>query len=88
MSVGVCETEMNKPMTRLSEYLVMRRDQLRSADLCESRGRVVQVIGLIIESEGPMAGVGEICQVIHPKTKSATMCEVVGFRSHRVLLMP
>lgn len=88
MSVGVCETEMNKPMTRLSEYLLIRRDQLRSADLCESRGRVVQVIGLIIESEGPMAGVGEICQVIHPKTKSATMCEVVGFRSHRVLLMP
>ena len=62
-----------------------------------ARGKVVNVVGLTIESAGPNAKMGDICY-IYPKTKDgvstlkssgrATMAEVVGFREGHVLLMP
>ena len=51
-------------------------------------GRVIKVVGLVIESDGPAASVGEICRV-HPATREkAFEAEVVGFRENRLLLMP
>ena len=62
-----------------------------------TRGKVVNVVGLTIESAGPKAKMGDIC-MIYPKSKDdasalkgygrAMMGEVVGFRNGRVLLMP
>jgi flagellum-specific ATP synthase len=37
--------------------------RVRGASVVETRGRVVQLIGLVIESEGPMAAVGEVCRI-------------------------
>ena len=54
----------------------------------ESRGRVVQVIGLVIESEGPLAAVGDLCRIDSARHDQTTYAEVVGFRQNRVLLMP
>ena len=61
------------------------------------RGKVVNVVGLTIESAGPEAKMGDICY-IYPKRKEGeetvrpsgkgTMAEVVGFRDNHVLLMP
>ncbi len=61
------------------------------------RGKVVNVVGLTIESAGPQAKMGDICY-IYPKSKDGetaarpsgrgTMAEVVGFRDNHVLLMP
>lgn len=51
-------------------------------------GKVVQVIGLVIESEGPLASVGELCRIEGGGTSRDILCEVVGFRGERVLLMP
>ncbi|HRI73202.1 MAG TPA: FliI/YscN family ATPase [Fimbriimonadaceae bacterium] len=51
------------------------------------QGRVEQVVGLIIESRGPMAHVGDVCTVDTPGGESVP-CEVVGFRGDRVLMMP
>ncbi|MDI6752252.1 MAG: hypothetical protein QME07_05270 [bacterium] len=50
------------------------------------KGRVKQVIGLVIESEGPPASVGEIC-LISPGKKEI-QAEVVGFRDKNLCLMP
>ncbi len=50
-------------------------------------GRVVRVVGLVIESKGPEASVGEICE-IYLKNGGSVKAEVVGFREDRVLLMP
>jgi flagellum-specific ATP synthase len=50
-------------------------------------GRVTQVIGLLIESIGPDVTVGEICW-IYGKKDRPTLCQVVGFKDHKVLLMP
>ncbi len=64
------------------------RQRISEVDVSESRGKVVQVVGLVIESEGPMAAVGEICRVENPRGGVPTLCEVVGFRRDHVLLMP
>ncbi|MBM3880963.1 MAG: FliI/YscN family ATPase [Verrucomicrobia bacterium] len=60
----------------------------RQARVVESRGRVVQAIGLVIESEGPLAAVGEVCRIESARHDGSTLAEVVGFRNHHVLLMP
>ena len=61
---------------------------VRRTRLVENRGRVVQLIGLVIESQGPMAAVGEVCRIESPRRDEVTLAEVVGFRNEHVLLMP
>jgi len=62
--------------------------RVRLARVTETCGRVVQVIGLVIESEGPVASVGEICRIESARHDGVTLAEVVGFRNHHLLLMP
>ncbi len=50
-------------------------------------GKVTEVIGLLIESTGPAASVGDVCTIEHNDTVIA-QAEVVGFRKERTLLMP
>lgn len=50
-------------------------------------GRVAQVVGLVIEANGPNARVGEMC-LIHTENDGIVRAEVVGFRGDRVLIMP
>lgn len=52
-------------------------------------GKVTQIIGLVIESDGPNVIIGELCY-IYPRTIGLPplRAEVVGFREKRVLLMP
>lgn len=50
-----------------------------------SSGKVIQVVGNIIESEGPAARIGELCHIHCGDT--VARAEVVGFRAHIVLLM-
>lgn len=54
----------------------------------EVLGRVVQVVGLVLESDGPSARVGDLCFVEPENGVEPVACEVVGFRGERVLLMP
>lgn len=52
-------------------------------------GKVVNVVGLTIESNGPAARLGDICH-IYPdiSEKNGIMAEVVGFKNEKVILMP
>jgi flagellum-specific ATP synthase len=51
-------------------------------------GRIVKVIGLVIESEGPKAPIGEICEIIDKKGKVICKSEIVGFKDeNRILSM-
>ncbi|PDO11238.1 MAG: flagellar protein export ATPase FliI [Candidatus Reconcilbacillus cellulovorans] len=68
----------------VSRYL----EQLGRIDPVRINGRVVQVIGLMIESEGPEAKIGDVCLIYPPKSGDPIAAEVVGFRNNRVLLMP
>ncbi len=62
--------------------------RVRVARVTESRGRVVQLIGLVIESQGPAAAIGEVVRIETPRHDAETLAEVVGFRNHNLLLMP
>ena len=75
------------PLPRLCriEAAVQRVSQ---CPISESRGRVINVIGLVIETEGPMARVGDVCRIHSPTLGDDSLAEVVGFRGHHLLLMP
>jgi flagellum-specific ATP synthase len=51
-------------------------------------GRVRRVQGLLIESFGPQAFVGELCQIVISRQEEPIWAEVVGVREERVHLMP
>lgn len=55
--------------------------------LLEVKGRVTQIIGLVIEVSGLRPFVGEICLVEAKDGKDPVPAEVVGFRQGRALLM-
>ncbi len=64
------------------------RSQVRAVAPARRLGRVVGITGLIIESEGPNVGLGELCRISSERQDLSVMAEVVGFRGERVLLMP
>lgn len=63
-------------------------DAIGRADLVKVIGKVVQVVGLIIEAQVGGVSVGDLCSIHLEKENSWASAEVVGFREKRVLLMP
>jgi flagellum-specific ATP synthase len=61
---------------------------LRGADLHTRSGRVTQLIGLVVESSGLEAEVGEVCLIETGRDNPPVPAEVVGFRGSSTLLMP
>jgi len=51
-------------------------------------GRVSQFFGLVVESIGPDAFVGEMCEIHSRAHDAAVVAEVLGLRDGKVLLMP
>ncbi|MCH2546617.1 MAG: flagellar protein export ATPase FliI [Alphaproteobacteria bacterium] len=68
------------------EHILSEIERLRSFRL---EGHVTAVMGLLIECSGIEHGltIGARCHV-HAKDKRDVVCEVVGFREERALLMP
>ncbi|KGX88639.1 flagellar protein export ATPase FliI [Pontibacillus marinus] len=64
-------------------------EDIEQLDTFKRYGKIHRVVGLMIESKGPEASVGEVC-VIHssPKKGEKILAEVVGFHNENVLLMP
>src|SRR3954451_543398 len=60
---------------------------IREADLHRRTGRVVDLIGLIVEATGLEAEVGEVCTIATGRGRASVPAEVVGFRAGRTLLM-
>lgn len=63
-------------------------DAVAHADLHRLRGRIRDLIGLIVEASGLEAEVGELCLVDTGRGREPIPAEVVGFRDGRTLLMP
>ncbi|WP_339278561.1 flagellar protein export ATPase FliI [Paenibacillus sp. FSL W8-1187] len=63
-------------------------EHLGGIDPVRVNGKVTQVIGLTIESEGPDASIGDVCQIYPGKGAPPLLAEVVGFRDNRLVLMP
>lgn len=54
----------------------------------EVRGRVIELVGLLIRAAVPGARVGEVCLIRSPHRARELRAEVVGFRGSEVILMP
>lgn len=61
---------------------------IERADLVRVIGKIVQVVGLIIEAQVGGVSVGGLCSIQIEKEGREAYAEVVGFREGRVLLMP
>jgi len=64
------------------------KETLQSMDSFRVNGKVTQVVGLTIESQGPEVKLGEICHIFSQQSSEPMLAEVVGFRDNKVLLMP
>lgn len=62
--------------------------KITNKNLWTYTGEVTRVIGMGIESIGPMANIGDICTVESRGSKEAITAEVVGFRDGHLMLMP
>lgn len=57
--------------------------------LFKKMGKVINVIGLTIESAGPDAKIGDVCRIMKPdRTGNGILSEVVGFKDGKTQLMP
>ena len=54
----------------------------------EVRGRVTELVGLLIRANVPGTRVGEVCLIRSPHQAHGLKAEVVGFRGNEVILMP
>jgi len=64
------------------------RVQLDRIDTLPVGGRVVRTVGLVVESRGPRARVGEICELVGSAGEQPLPLEVVGFREGTLLTVP
>ena len=61
---------------------------LREIDPIQVRGKVTNIVGLVVEGHGPGSAMGGMCEIYSRSRAHSIMAEVVGFRDKRVLLMP
>lgn len=77
------ETDENR-----SNLFVALEGRIAQTELIRINGRVVQVVGLVVESQGPDVQIGDLCEVRFRNRDTVLRAEVVGFKTDRVLLMP
>lgn len=71
----------------MSQLLDRYFTRLQRRPLWRWRGQVIESIGQTVESAGPLASVGECCEIID-RRGNAHAAEVIGFRGAHVLTMP
>lgn len=71
------------PLIDLSKYYKI----IEKAELVKVVGKVIHVVGLIIEAQVEGVSIGELCNIYIDEQKTLA-AEVVGFEEGRVLLMP
>lgn len=71
-------------MLDLTKY----KNIVKSSSTFREIGQVTQIIGLIIEADGPSSSVGDLCYIYNNMDEEPIWAEVVGFKANNVLLMP
>jgi flagellum-specific ATP synthase len=64
------------------------RERIGKLETVERGGKVMKVVGLTVESNGPTVNMGDVCRIYSSAGDRYVEAEVVGFRDQRVLLMP
>lgn len=63
-------------------------DSVYSKQYYRKLGKITNVVGLTLESQGPDAKLGELCKIYTNGGANHIMAEVVGFKDNKTLLMP
>ncbi|MFD1037987.1 flagellar protein export ATPase FliI [Virgibacillus byunsanensis] len=64
-------------------------EAIEQAETYKRYGKVLRVVGLMIESQGPDANIGEVCYIHSSSNKRPpVVSEVVGFNKEKIILMP
>jgi FliI/YscN family ATPase len=71
-------------MLEIDKYLL----ELDRANPVQVKGRVKEVIGLVVKAAVPDVWIGELCLVYSTRSRLPVKAEVVGFQGGDVLLMP
>lgn len=68
--------------------LKLFKQTLDNIEVHVSKGFVVTTIGLVVEAICPGTSIGELC-LIYPKSgQTEFLCQVVGFKEEKILLLP
>jgi FliI/YscN family ATPase len=62
-------------------------EKLARIETCRWTGSVTELVGLLVESNGPAVGVGDFCEITTQDGR-LIRTQVIGFRDGRVLSMP
>jgi flagellum-specific ATP synthase len=54
----------------------------------QANGKVTNIVGLVIEAQGPVSRLGTICDIYTKGDSHKISAEVLGFKDNKVLLMP
>ncbi len=54
----------------------------------QASGRVTNIVGLVIEAQGPVSRLGTICDIYTKGNSHKISAEVLGFKDNKVLMMP
>ena len=71
-------------MINLTRY----KNLIGQTNTMQEIGKVIQIIGLIIEADGPKASIGDLCYIYNKLDSEPIWAEVVGFKTQKILLMP
>ncbi|MDY0110458.1 MAG: FliI/YscN family ATPase [Candidatus Krumholzibacteria bacterium] len=63
-------------------------ERVRRCDPIRQLGRVTGLVGMTIEARGLAVPVGSLCRIAGSRHQPPVLCEAVGFRAGRLLLMP
>ena len=63
-------------------------DIIKNTETIKQIGKITEIIGLTIESDGPKSSIGDLCYIYNDYDDTPTMAEVVGFKKDKILLMP
>ena len=74
----------DSPAPTLERY----RQVVSRLNTMKPNGKVSQVVGVVLESRGPAARLGEVCEIHVSRGAPPIPAEIVGFRENHVLLMP
>ncbi|MGI6152227.1 MAG: flagellar protein export ATPase FliI [Christensenellaceae bacterium] len=73
----------------LEDKINRYKNLIETINPVEMRGTVQKVIGMTVESKGPMVKMGDICKIYSNEAGAeAVLAEVVGFKEQSVILMP
>ncbi len=61
---------------------------IQNTNTIKEIGKITEIIGLTIESDGPKSSIGDLCYIYNDYNDTPTMAEVVGFKKDKILLMP